>query len=95
MTGSGGIDGCKVAPLGFTICLDYMQTIQPHSCRHYPPFVTAGETEAVPCIPGAWSTTVIIEGPQSVTDTVLTYLQRHSNPSIFLKDCVIADDPEP
>lgn len=95
VTGSGGIADCKFAPLGFTVCLDYMQTIQAHSCVKYLPPETSGETNAVPCIPGIWTTTVIIEGPQSVVDTALTYIDRHSNPSIFVKDCVIAEEPRP
>ncbi len=88
VTGSGGISGCAFAPLGFSVCLDWNFQIQPHSCRLYTYPETSGSTRSIPCVPGAWATTVIIHGPQSPVETVLGYLERHSNPAIIVKDCV-------
>lgn len=88
VTGSGGITGCAFAPLGFSVCLDWNFQIQPHSCVLYTYPETSGPTNSIPCVPGIWATTVIIHGSQSVLDTGLTYLERHSNPAIIVKDCV-------
>ena len=86
--GSGGISNCAFAPLGFTVCLDWNFQIQPHSCVTYSYPATSGSTNSIPCVPGIWATTVIINGPQSVSETVLGYLDRHSNPAVIVKDCV-------
>lgn len=86
--GSGGITGCAFAPLGFSVCLDWNFQIQPHSCVLYTYPDTGGTTNAIPCVPGVWATTVIIHGPQSPIETAAGYVDRHSNPALIVKDCL-------
>lgn len=85
LTGSGGVSGCRFF-ISFQVCLDHNGMIYGPSCASYDWPETSGTTNTVDCIPGVWATTVIINPPPA-GNTVLAYIDRHSNPLIALKDC--------
>lgn len=94
--GSGSISGCRFF-MSFDVCLDYNGMIYRPSCRTYNYPSTSGTTNAVNCLHGVWATTVIVTPPPA-GNTVLTYIDRHSNPLVIVKDCQIqtgAGEPGP
>lgn len=86
VSGSGSIANCR-SYMWFEVCLDYNGMIFQPSCRKYNYPATSGTTNVVDCKPGVWATTVIITPPPA-GNTVLAYIERHSNPLIVYKDCV-------
>lgn len=94
LRGSGGIDDCHFY-FSFDVCLDYNGAVFAPSCKTYYAPTVSGNTNRVSCMPGVWATTVIVEPPPA-GNTVLNYIERHSNPLIVYKDCLPpAQVPDP
>lgn len=93
VTGSGSISGCR-GYLSFDVCLDWNGAIYRPSCKTYQWPATSGSTNPVNCLHGVWATTVIVTPPPA-GNTVLSYLDRHSNPLLVYKDCQIQGEQQP
>ncbi len=88
ISGSGSVSNCRYY-MSFQVCLDYNGMIFQPSCRTYNYPATSGVTNTVTCRHGVWATTVIITPPPA-GNTILAYIERHSNPLVVVKDCPIA-----